>query len=188
EKAHNDVFNILLQILDDGRLTDSQGRTVDFKNTVLIMTSNIGSTLIQEEMASRHKLDDETKDDVMEVLRRQFRPEFLNRIDEVVIFESLKREDIARIVDLQLERIRKLLADKRLDLELQPSARQFLAEKGYDPVYGARPLKRAIQKYLQDPLALKVLSGECDRGDTSNGEAGKDELVLTRKRKAPPRG
>ena len=188
EKAHNDVFNILLQILDDGRLTDSQGRTVDFKNTVLIMTSNIGSTLIQEEMASRHKLDDETKDDVMEVLRRQFRPEFLNRIDEVVIFESLKREDIARIVDLQLERIRKLLADKRLDLELQPSARQFLAEKGYDPVYGARPLKRAIQKYLQDPLALKVLSGEFAPGDTINVEAGKDELVLTRKRKAPPRG
>ena len=187
EKAHNDVFNILLQILDDGRLTDSQGRTVDFKNTVLIMTSNIGSTLIQEAMATREKLEDETKEEVMEVLRHQFRPEFLNRIDEVVIFESLKREDIAKIVDLQLDRLRKLLSDKRLELELQPSARKFLAEKGYDPVYGARPLKRAIQKYLQDPLALKVLSGEFTPGDTISVEAGRDELVLTRKRKSPPK-
>jgi len=187
EKAHNDVFNILLQILDDGRLTDSQGRTVDFKNTVLIMTSNIGSTLIQEAMATREKLEDETKEEVIEVLRHQFRPEFLNRIDEVVIFESLKREDIAKIVDLQLDRLRKLLSDKRLELELQPSARKFLAEKGYDPVYGARPLKRAIQKYLQDPLALKVLSGEFTPGDTISVEAGRDELVLTRKRKSPPK-
>src|SRR5262249_42783877 len=187
EKAHNDVFNILLQILDDGRLTDSQGRTVDFKNTVLIMTSNIGSNLIQEEMANRGKLDDETKEEVLEVLRHQFRPEFLNRIDEVVIFESLKRDDIAKIVDLQLERLRKLLADKRLELELEPPARKFLAEKGYDPVYGARPLKRAIQKYLQDPLALKVLSGEFAPGDTVTAEVGRDELVFTRKRKSPPK-
>ena len=138
-------------------------------------------------MASREKLDDETKEEVMEVLRHQFRPEFLNRIDEVVTFESLKREDIAKIVDLQLERLRKLLADKRLELELQPSARKFLAEKGYDPVYGARPLKRAIQKYLQDPLALKVLSGEFAPGDTINVEASRDELVFTRKRRSPPK-
>ena len=138
-------------------------------------------------MATREKLDDETKEEVLEVLRHQFRPEFLNRIDEVVIFESLKREDIARIVDLQLDRLRKLLEDKRLELELQPSARKFLAEKGYDPVYGARPLKRAIQKYLQDPLALKVLSGEFSPGDTITVEAGRDELLLTRKRKSPPK-
>jgi ATP-dependent Clp protease ATP-binding subunit ClpB len=187
EKAHNDVFNVLLQILDDGRLTDSQGRTVDFKNTVLIMTSNIGSTLIQETMATKKRLDEEDKQEVLEVLQHQFRPEFLNRIDEIVIFESLKREDIAKIVDLQLDRLRKLLADKRLEIELEPSAREFLAEKGYDPVYGARPLKRAIQKYLQDPLALKLLSGEFVPGDTIIAQAGKDELRLSRKRKAPPK-
>jgi ATP-dependent Clp protease ATP-binding subunit ClpB len=187
EKAHNDVFNVLLQILDDGRLTDSQGRTVDFKNTVLIMTSNIGSTLIQEAMAAKKKLDEEDKQEVLEVLQHQFRPEFLNRIDEIVIFESLKREDIAKIVDLQLDRLRKLLAAKRLEIELEQSAREFLAEKGYDPVYGARPLKRAIQKYLQDPLALKLLSGEFAPGDTIAVQAGKDELRLTRKRKSPPK-
>ncbi len=187
EKAHNDVFNVMLQILDDGRLTDSQGRTVDFKNTVLIMTSNIGSTLIQEAMATKKKLDEEDKEEVLEVLQRQFRPEFLNRIDEIVIFESLKREDIATIVDLQLDRLRKLLADKRLEVELEPSAREFLAEKGYDPVFGARPLKRAIQKYLQDPLALKLLSGEFAPGDTITVQGGKDELRLSRKRKSPPK-
>ncbi len=187
EKAHNDVFNVLLQILDDGRLTDSQGRTVDFKNTVLIMTSNVGSTLIQEAMATKKKLDEEDKQEVLEVLQHQFRPEFLNRIDEIVIFESLKREDIARIVDLQLDRLRKLLADKRLEIELEQSAREFLAEKGYDPVYGARPLKRAIQKYLQDPLALKLLSGEFAPGDTITVQGGKDELRLSRKRRAPPK-
>jgi len=187
EKAHNDVFNVLLQILDDGRLTDSQGRTVDFKNTVLIMTSNIGSTLIQETMATKKRLDEEDKQEVLEVLQHQFRPEFLNRIDEIVIFESLKREDIAKIVDLQLDRLRKLLADKRLEIEMEQSAREFLAEKGYDPVYGARPLKRAIQKYLQDPLALKLLSGEFAPGDTITVQAGKDELRLSRKRKAPPK-
>jgi ATP-dependent Clp protease ATP-binding subunit ClpB len=187
EKAHNDVFNVLLQILDDGRLTDSQGRTVDFKNTVLIMTSNIGSTLIQEAMVTKKKLDEEDKQEVLEVLQHQFRPEFLNRIDEIVIFESLKREEIAKIVDLQLDRLRKLLSEKRLEIELDQSAREFLAAKGYDPVYGARPLKRAIQKYLQDPLALKLLSGEFAPGDTIVAQGGKDELRLSRKRKGPPK-
>jgi len=184
EKAHHDVFNVLLQILDDGRLTDSQGRTVDFKNTVLIMTSNIGSGLIQEGMAGKKQLDSRTKEQVLEALRHQFRPEFLNRVDEIVIFESLKREEIARIVDLQLARLEKLLADKRLRLELEPKAREFLAERGYDPVYGARPLKRAIQKYLQDPLALKVLAGEFSPGDTVWVQAGQDALRLSRKPQA----
>ncbi len=180
EKAHRDVFNVLLQILDDGRLTDSQGRTVDFKNTVLIMTSNIGSTQIQEGMAGKKHLDDFTKGQVMEAVRLQFRPEFLNRIDEIVIFESLRREDIAKIIDLQLARLKKMLEEKRLTLELSEGAHRFLAEHGYDPVYGARPLKRAIQKYLLDPLALKVLDGEFVPGDTIAADAGRDELRMTR--------
>ncbi|MHB8874001.1 MAG: ATP-dependent chaperone ClpB [Myxococcaceae bacterium] len=183
EKAHHDVFNVLLQILDEGRLTDSHGRTVDFKNTVLIMTSNIGSALIQEGMANKKALDEKTKAQVLEALHVEFRPEFLNRIDEIVIFESLRREDINRIVDIQLGRMRKLLEDKRLQLELTGKAKEFLGERGYDPVFGARPLKRAIQKYLQDPLALKVLSGEFVPGDTIVMDAGQDALTM----KAKPR-
>jgi len=165
EKAHPDVFNILLQILDEGRLTDSQGRTVDFKNTVLIMTSNLGSQALQEGMSGKDTLDEETRESVMDALRGHFRPEFLNRVDEVVLFEPLKRQDIAHIVEVQLTRIQKLLAEKRLTLELSPRARDFLAERGYDPTYGARPLKRALQKHLMDPLALKVLSGDFVPGD-----------------------
>ncbi len=184
EKAHHDVFNVLLQILDDGRLTDSQGRTVDFKNTVLIMTSNIGSALIQEGMAGKSALDESTKREVLEALRREFRPEFLNRVDEVVIFESLKKEDIKHIVEIQLGRLRKLLADRRLELEVSDSAKAFLGDRGYDPVYGARPLKRAIQKYLQDPLAMRVLSGEFPPGETVVVDAGKDELRFTKRAKA----
>src|SRR5262249_32608641 len=160
EKAHHDVFNVLLQILDDGRLTDSQGRTVDFKNTVLIMTSNIGSQILQRGMQGRSTLDEATREGVMAALRPHFRPESLTRVDEIVIFEPLRREQINRIVEIQLARLRKLLEDRRLTLDLTPAAVEFLAEHGYDPVYGARPLKRAIQKYLQDPLALKVLSAE----------------------------
>jgi ATP-dependent Clp protease ATP-binding subunit ClpB len=165
EKAHPDVFNILLQILDEGRLTDSQGRTVDFKNTVLIMTSNLGSAALQEGMSGKDTLDEDTRESVMDALRGHFRPEFLNRVDEVVIFEPLKRQDIAHIVEVQLARIQKLLADKRLTMELSPRARDFLAERGYDPTYGARPLKRALQKHLMDPLALKVLNGDFAPGD-----------------------
>jgi len=184
EKAHRDVFNVLLQLLDDGRLTDSQGRTVDFKNTVLIMTSNIGSTQIQEGMAGKKHLDDFTKGQVMEAVRAQFRPEFLNRVDEIVIFESLRREDIQKIIDVQLARIRKMLEEKRLSLELTESALRLLADRGYDPVYGARPLKRAIQKYLLDPLALRVLNGEFVPGDTIVVEAGRDEIRLSKKARA----
>jgi ATP-dependent Clp protease ATP-binding subunit ClpB len=178
EKAHPDVFNMLLQILDEGRLTDSQGRTVDFKNTVLIMTSNIGSQALQEGMAGKEELDEATRNDVLGILRQHFRPEFLNRVDEIILFEPLRKKDIQRIVDLQVARMQKLLADKRLTLELTEKAQALLAERGYDPTYGARPLKRAIQKYLMDPLALKVLGGEYVPGDHIVVDAGKDGLTF----------
>jgi ATP-dependent Clp protease ATP-binding subunit ClpB len=161
EKAHPDVFNSLLQILDDGRLTDGQGRTVDFKNTVLIMTSNIGSQYIVELGESERE---EMVRRVEEALRAHFKPEFLNRVDETIIFRQLGRAEIGRIVEIQLARVRKLLAERRLDLEFTPEAMQLLAEKGYDPHYGARPLKRVIQRMVQDPLALKILEGEFPEG------------------------
>jgi ATP-dependent Clp protease ATP-binding subunit ClpB len=153
---------------------------VDFKNTVLIMTSNIGSQALQIGMEGKDHLDEATRSRVMDALRQHFRPEFLNRIDEIVVFEPLHREQIGRIVDIQLGRLRKLLEDRRLTLEITPSAVSFLAEHGYDPVYGARPLKRAIQKYLQDPLALKVLSGEYVAGDTVLVDAGKGALRFSK--------
>ena len=186
EKAHHDVFNVLLQILDDGRLTDSQGRTVDFRNTVLIMTSNIGSARIQAgmEQAQGGALPESVKKEVIDALREHFRPEFLNRVDEIVLFEGLRRENIRAIVDIQLARMQKLLADRRLELEVTDTGKDFLGERGYDPVYGARPLKRAIQRYLQDPLALKVLKGEFVPGDTIEMDAGKDELRMSKKAKA----
>ena len=179
EKAHPDVFNVLLQILDEGRLTDSQGRTVDFKNTVLILTSNIGAQAIQDGVASsKGKLDKKTRDTVLAALRENFRPEFLNRVDEIVLFEPLREEQIAKVVDLQLARLGKLLADKRLALQLSDKAKAFLATAGYDPVYGARPLKRAIQRYVQDPLAMKILGAEFKPGDTIVADAAGDGLVF----------
>jgi ATP-dependent Clp protease ATP-binding subunit ClpB len=178
EKAHPDVFNVLLQILDEGRLTDSQGRTVDFRNTVLIMTSNIGAGAIQEGLAGKDALDAPTRREVMDALKQHFRPEFLNRVDEIVIFEPLKQEHIARVVDLQLVRLQKLLTERRLAIELTPRARAALAKEGYDPVYGARPLKRAMQKHLQDPLAMKLLAGEFVPGDTILVDANGDALTL----------
>ncbi|HKY62012.1 MAG TPA: ATP-dependent chaperone ClpB [bacterium] len=173
EKAHPDVFNVLLQILDDGRATDGQGRTVDFKNTVLIMTSNIGSQYITE---LKGQSEEEMERRVMEALRGHFRPEFLNRIDEIVIFHSLKEQQIERIVNIQLKRLDQLLADRKIKLELSEPARKFIAEHGYDPVYGARPLKRAIQKYLQDPLAMKLLAGEFGEGDNIVADVGKTQV------------
>jgi ATP-dependent Clp protease ATP-binding subunit ClpB len=163
EKAHPDVFNILLQILDDGRLTDSQGRTVDFRNTVIIMTSNVGSSFILE-----HATDDWAivETEVWTALREHFRPEFLNRVDDIVLFRPLTQQHIDRIIDLQLARLRKLLADRKLSLVLTPEARDVLAEEGYDPAFGARPLKRAIQRMIQNPLALAVLEGRFVEGDT----------------------
>ncbi|HZI17585.1 MAG TPA: ATP-dependent chaperone ClpB [Pyrinomonadaceae bacterium] len=162
EKAHPDVFNVLLQILDDGRLTDSKGRTVDFKNTVLIMTSNLGSREIQEAGGDEGRI----REAVLEVLRGHFKPEFLNRVDDIVIFRQLTREQIGEIIEVQLERLRRLLADRDMTLVLDDSARQLLIREGYDPTYGARPLKRAIQTLIQNPLASRMLRGEVLPGQT----------------------
>jgi len=161
EKAHPDVFNVLLQVLDDGRLTDGQGRTVDFRNTLIVMTSNLGA----EYLVSQPEVTDQVRAEVMAVVRASFRPEFLNRVDEIIVFHRLRRDEIGRIVDLQMERLRKLLADRKIEVVLDPSAREWLADKGWDPAYGARPLKRVIQKNVQDPLAERILSGRVKDGD-----------------------
>ncbi len=174
EKAHPDVFNVLLQILDDGRLTDAKGRTVDFKNTVLIMTSNLGSREIQEADGD----EKEVRETVLQELRANFKPEFLNRIDDIVIFHQLSREQIAQIIDVQLERLRVMLVERGIQLVLDDSARQLLAREGYDPSYGARPLKRAIQTLLQNPLAIKLLSGEILPGQTVRASANGDTMDL----------
>jgi ATP-dependent Clp protease ATP-binding subunit ClpB len=179
EKAHAEVINLLLQLLDDGRLTDGHGRTVDFKNTVVIMTSNIGSHYIMEFGIEA------AQDKVLEALRQHFRPEFLNRVDEIVVFHSLSRDDLARIVDIQLERLETLLAERKLALRLTNAARDFLSERSYDPVFGARPLKRAIQHYLQDSLALAMLEGEFGEGETVEVDVAGDELVFHRIAAAP---
>jgi ATP-dependent Clp protease ATP-binding subunit ClpB len=174
EKAHADVFNVLLQILDDGRLTDSKGRTVDFKNTVLIMTSNLGSREIQEVS------DDEkqVREAVTQVLRDHFKPEFLNRIDDTVIFHRLSREQISQIVDVQLERLRQMLLERNISIVLDDSAKELLAREGYDPSYGARPLKRAIQTLIQNPLAMRLLQGEILPGQTVTVSAKDGALVF----------
>ncbi len=163
EKAHPDVFNILLQILDDGRLTDSQGRTVDFRNTVIIMTSNIGSPLILESFGKLDWAVVETQ--VMQEVRRHFKPEFLNRVDDIIIFHPLGQEQIERIIDIQLERLEKLLGDRKITIEVTPEAKTVIAEEGYEPAFGARPLKRAIQRLIQNPLAMQVLEGRVSDGD-----------------------
>ena len=162
EKAHPDVFNLLLQILDDGRLTDSQGRTVDFRNAVVIMTSNVGSPRILEQSGEDWAV---VEAEAIAALREQFRPEFLNRVDDIVVFHTLDEEHIERIIDLQLDRLKKLLADRKLTIELSDDARRVIATEGYDPAFGARPLKRAIQRLLQNPLALAVLEGRFTEGD-----------------------
>ncbi len=175
EKAHGDVFNVLLQLLDDGRLTDGQGRTVDFRNTVVIMTSNLGSHIFRE-----YEKPEKVRPLIMQELRNTLRPEFLNRIDEVVIFSPLGRAEIARIVDIQVGHLRRRLADKRIDLELTEAAKTLLAREGYDPTFGARPLKRTIQRLIQDPLALRLLQGEIAEGDTVTVDAVRDEIVFRR--------
>jgi ATP-dependent Clp protease ATP-binding subunit ClpB len=161
EKAHPDVFNIMLQILDDGRLTDGKGRTVNFKNTVIIMTSNIGSHTISESSGNLES----AMPQLMEALRSTFRPEFLNRVDDVIVFHRLTQDLIKGIVELQIKQLEKILAQKELSLEISPAAIEEIAREGYDPVYGARPLKRLIQKKIQDRLALLLLSGEIGPGD-----------------------
>jgi ATP-dependent Clp protease ATP-binding subunit ClpB len=165
EKAHPDVFNVLLQVLDDGRLTDSKGRTVDFKNTVLIMTSNIGAGQLSTAWAKGEDGFDDAKARVMEELRKHFRPEFLNRVDDIVVFHPLNESQLEHIVDLRLDDLRKLLADRRITLELTEPARKAIFKAGYDPVYGARPLKRAIQRMVQNPLAMQILEGKVLHGD-----------------------
>jgi len=176
EKAHPDVFNVLLQVLDDGRLTDGQGRTVDFRNTLIIMTSNLGAEYL---VALGENEDvDAVRDQVMSVVRASFRPEFLNRIDEVILFHRLRRQDMGRIVEIQLKRLENLLTDRKIVLDLDDHAIEWLAEKGYDPAYGARPLKRVMQKELQDPLAEKILVGEILDGSTVRITAGSDRLVF----------
>ncbi|MDP9138528.1 MAG: AAA family ATPase, partial [Pseudomonadota bacterium] len=164
EKAHPDVFNVLLQVLDDGRLTDGQGRTVDFKNTLIIMTSNIGSEFLANQKEGEDT--EAVRPYVIAEMRTKFRPEFLNRIDEIILFHRLKREHMASIVDIQIGRLQKLLTDRKLKLEIDAAARAWLADKGYDPVYGARPLKRVIQKFVQDPLAGQILSGKVKDGQS----------------------
>jgi len=175
EKAHPDVFNVLLQILDDGRLTDSKGRVVDFKNTVLIMTSNLGSREIQAVGDN----EQQRKEAVMQVLRDYFKPEFLNRIDDIVVFKQLGREDISRIIDVQLERLRKTLAERNIKIALDESAKELLVKEGYDPTYGARPLKRAIQSLIQNPLAIKLLNGEIAGGQNVKVSAENDSMKFT---------
>ncbi len=182
EKAHTDVFNVLLQLLDEGRLTDGQGRTVDFRNTVVIMTSNLGTELWSDES----KAEQATQSEVRDLLAHHFRPEFLNRIDEIVIFHKLKLEHLRQIVDIQLRRVHARLAEQGFDLRLSDEAKAYLAEIGYDPVFGARPLKRAIQRELQDPLALKLLAGDYTPGETLLVERGRDGLKFSAVKNAEP--
>jgi len=177
EKAHPEVFNTLLQLLDEGRLTDGHGRTVDFKNTVVIMTSNVGTEFMDGRQV---QTDEQRRNLVMAALRQQFRPEFLNRVDEIVIFHSLTRDHLKEIVDIQVRRLQELLADRGLDIELTDAAKELLAEEGYDPTYGARPLKRVIQRRIQDPLALKLLQGEFSEGDLVRVDARNGQLVFER--------
>jgi ATP-dependent Clp protease ATP-binding subunit ClpB len=176
EKAHEDVFNVLLQVLDDGRLTDGQGRTVDFKNTIIVLTSNLGSDIL----AAQPEGEPATMvlGQVMNVVRHHFRPEFLNRLDEIILFRRLQRSDMASIVAIQLEHLRKLLADRKLGLDLDRSALEWLAAEGYDSTYGARPLKRVIQRALQNPLASLILEGGMKEGDTVHVSSGSQGLTI----------
>ncbi len=184
EKAHHDVFNVLLQVLDDGRLTDGQGRTVDFKNAVVIMTSNLGSPIIQEyfnegNVSAKEHAQMEAR--VRMELKGHFRPEFLNRVDDIIIFHSLSEEQLATIVDIQLGRLEKRLAQQQLTLSVDKAAKKLLAKEGYDPQFGARPLKRAIQEQILDPLAMKLLSGEFKPGDQIKATAHDGQLVFQKK-------
>ena len=176
EKAHSDVFNTLLQILDDGRLTDGHGRTVDFKNTVVIMTSNLGSHWFRE-------IDNEAeiRDRMMETLRAQFRPEFLNRVDEIIIFHSLSREQIGQVVDIQLRILSARLADRHMTINLTGATKDLIVNEGFDPTYGARPLKRTIQRFLENPLSKKILQGEFQQGDSIRIEMEEDRLTFNKK-------
>jgi len=185
EKAHPDVFNVLLQIMDDGRLTDGKGRAVDFKNTIIIMTSNIGSTFLQAEGLRSEKDFDQAVQQVMNQLHAHFRPEFLNRVDDIIVFRPLGKEQLVKIIELRLEDVRRLLAERKISIELTDAAKDLLFTEGYDPNFGARPLKRAIQKLIQDPLALKILDGEILHGDhvvvDTDKKAGKMRFEISQR-------
>ncbi len=193
EKAHPDAFNMLLQILDDGRLTDGQGRTVSFKNTVIVMTSNVGTGIVEKNTIgfSVHAKDgrtEGTKKRLLDSLRLQFRPEFLNRVDDIIVFNSLTREHLTRIVDIQLNNVAKLLKERLLNLEITAAAKDRIISEGYDPQYGARPMRRAIQRLIQDPLALKLITGVFSEGDTILVDApasAEQELTFTKLVRAP---
>ena len=182
EKAHPEVLNVMLQLLDDGRLTDGKGRTVDFKNTVVIMTSNVGSHFIAERVGSggRRELDEGTRRQVMDALRAHFRPEFLNRVDEIIVFHALSREEMRQIIDIQLRGLMKRLEDRKIRVELTDRAKDLLIAEGYDPTYGARPLKRTIQRRILDPLAMRVLQGEFGEGESIRIDAVGGELKFLR--------
>ena len=186
EKAHPDVFNILLQVLDDGRLTDNKGRTGDFRNTIIIMTSNMGAQVIQENFApafAGNKISPEvvekTRLEVIEQLKMQLKPEFLNRIDEIVMFEPLTHKGIERIVDIQLGIVRRMLSENGIRLEYSDKAREWIASAGYDPLYGARPVKRVIQRYVVNDLSKRILAGEVDRSKPIAIDAGQDGLTFS---------
>jgi ATP-dependent Clp protease ATP-binding subunit ClpB len=176
EKAHPDVFNVLLQVLDDGRLTDGQGRTVDFRNVLIVMTSNLGAEYLVNQPEGQDT--EAVRDQVMGEVRAAFRPEFLNRVDEIILFHRLKRENMSSIVDIQMKRLSKLLEDRKIALALDAKAREWLADKGYDPAYGARPLKRVIQKSVQDPLAELILSGKVKDGEKVAISAGRSGITF----------
>ena len=176
EKAHPDVFNVLLQVLDDGRLTDGQGRTVDFTNTLIILTSNLGSQYLAN--LGEDEDVEKVEPQVMEVVRGHFRPEFLNRLDEIILFHRLGQAHMGPIVDIQVGRLQQLLVDRKIRLEMTDAARAWLGRVGYDPIYGARPLKRAVQKYLQDPLADAILAGTIHDGQTVKVDEGDGGLEI----------
>jgi len=175
EKAHHEVFSIFLQIMDDGRLTDSHGRTVDFKNSIIIMTSNVGSQYILDNTDESYE---SMRSRVLEAMRQHFRPEFLNRVDEILVFHSLTREQLAQIVDIQVVWLKRRLADRRIELEFSDEAKTLLAERGYDPVYGARPLKRVIQKTVETPLAKRIMAGEVQDGSRVRVSTNEQGLVF----------
>ncbi|HEY7615347.1 MAG TPA: AAA family ATPase, partial [Terriglobales bacterium] len=185
EKAHPDVFNVLLQMMDDGRLTDGKGRTVDFRNTVIIMTSNIGSAFLQAENLRTPEAFEKATKEVMSALHGHFKPEFLNRVDDIIVFSPLGKEQLVKIIELRLEDVRRLLAERKISLELTDAARELLFTEGFDPNFGARPLKRAIQKLVQDPLALKILDGEVLHGDhvvvDADKRAGKMTFAVSKR-------
>jgi ATP-dependent Clp protease ATP-binding subunit ClpB len=176
EKAHPDVFNVLLQVLDDGRLTDGQGRTVDFRNTLIVLTSNLGGEILATLPEGKETAS--VRNEVMELVRSTFRPEFLNRLDEILLFRRLSRKDMAGIVDIQLAHLQKLLSDRKITLKLDAAAKRWLADQGYDPVYGARPLKRVIQRELQNALAGLILEGRIVDGETVTVTAGEGGLAI----------